>query len=889
MRPNGAVLVGAGLAQQGRAGALTVVGDNSYEGSARDSVERAASTPVQAWAGPPFQADPPIMKSGESIAPTWRQVDMAQHGDQAKARRGGSKAPARGVPGWTCRLAPSNIMSMLRFDHPPSMLDAPSPPLVAGEGKVRPLARALAHAPAGYPSSRFCNVLRILAGLSRPTTPSRTSPPIKASPPVRTPPVWAESRQELCEALPYYRSFQSGLYMHSRVAFGYLLEAFPAPRDIWAHQGKVVISHGGGQCVQTLTPDGRAGPAALKADQARSDARVDTLLTAYERRTPIVLIAGEGYDHLPWTLGCAYVVLGWYWISLVWVEAEHAAFGIPPHPDRTYFHRYKVRFDWVEEQGEPWWLPQPAVPVIQPVTGPAASASSDKAHREPPPSDPLSREGDDMRQPPVLPGLLSRGEVPDLLDVAGQTTARLTLENPQRGAGQTITPAHSSLPALTAGSKQELSASERRWPGEGILVGKTPLVTFRANPDPYDTVAICDWCHQPIIQIYTEGLICVRPTCRAFFMLVTGIGLVPIPPGLSLGYTDGFLQPRQTPQEVKIPYNVVPPEPGQSTPETDKGVGGVAQSGVGSRTLWRGWVCGCCGRANCRYRWEVWECRGCGVTLAPLEPTQTLSLESVQPAHPPFMGDAKVHELSGVGVSTRLTPLGVVLMYTLGTAGKVYHLIASDLSVADGLFERYHVTAATGGWFQRRALKANTATQSPLLTARPVKGQLLAQHFAVNSGASYKYIVDTMSFPFDASPSCILEALAVITDTVDMVLGERVGFNEILSVMYREGQKMSWHDDGEEGLGPVVASLSLGSEAIMSFRAKQPRSEPNATFRLGPQSVRPTPPTALSFTLSHGDVMIMQGREIQRWFDHRVIPQGFRVAATARVIGVGEA
>ncbi len=34
---------------------------------------------------------------------------------------------------------------------------------------------------------------------------------------------------------------------------------------------------------------------------------------------------------------------------------------------------------------------------------------------------------------------------------------------------------------------------------------------------------------------------------------------------------------------------------------------------------------------------------------------------------------------------------------------------------------------------------------------------------------------------------------------VASVLGEAVEFNEILSVMYREGQKMSWHDDGEHG------------------------------------------------------------------------------------------
>ena len=38
-----------------------------------------------------------------------------------------------------------------------------------------------------------------------------------------------------------------------------------------------------------------------------------------------------------------------------------------------------------------------------------------------------------------------------------------------------------------------------------------------------------------------------------------------------------------------------------------------------------------------------------------------------------------------------------------------------------------------------------------------------------------------------------------ISDGVEAVLGERVNFNEVLSVMYREGQKMSWHDDGEEG------------------------------------------------------------------------------------------
>jgi alkylated DNA repair dioxygenase AlkB len=38
-----------------------------------------------------------------------------------------------------------------------------------------------------------------------------------------------------------------------------------------------------------------------------------------------------------------------------------------------------------------------------------------------------------------------------------------------------------------------------------------------------------------------------------------------------------------------------------------------------------------------------------------------------------------------------------------------------------------------------------------------------------------------------------------ITSHVRVVLDEDVAFNELLSVLYREGQKMSWHDDGEEG------------------------------------------------------------------------------------------
>lgn len=45
-----------------------------------------------------------------------------------------------------------------------------------------------------------------------------------------------------------------------------------------------------------------------------------------------------------------------------------------------------------------------------------------------------------------------------------------------------------------------------------------------------------------------------------------------------------------------------------------------------------------------------------------------------------------------------------------------------------------------------------------------------------------------------------------ITERAESVVGHKVEFNEVLSVLYREGQKMSWHDDGEPGTSPVPHS-----------------------------------------------------------------------------------
>ncbi|KLT45973.1 hypothetical protein CC85DRAFT_299148 [Cutaneotrichosporon oleaginosum] len=161
--------------------------------------------------------------------------------------------------GWSSSNISNRLLILLGRPPLPSLPKAESARKVAAKGQEKPLtvregpksSSAKRHAPpfesevrniaatasttsevlsstpptAGIPSRTFAAVMRLVAGLG----PVRLSTPTSRPAPGRAPPVWAQSRQELCEALPYYRAFQSGMYMHKRVPFGYLLDGYPSP------------------------------------------------------------------------------------------------------------------------------------------------------------------------------------------------------------------------------------------------------------------------------------------------------------------------------------------------------------------------------------------------------------------------------------------------------------------------------------------------------------------------------------------------------------------------------------------------------------------------------------------------------------------------------------
>ncbi|KAJ7501989.1 hypothetical protein B0H11DRAFT_1713042, partial [Mycena galericulata] len=179
------------------------------------------------------------------------------------------------------------------------------------------------------------------------------------------------------------------------------------------------------------------------------------------------------------------------------------------------------------------------------------------------------------------------------------------------------------------------------------------------------------------------------------------------------------------------------------------------------------------------------------------------------------------------------------------------------------LFEEYQIQASAGSLlFRRWPLK------KVLPFALFFPGPFLSSYFSQNSGEAYQYVGGSgQTVPFEEASSAVLDARHLIETRVAAAVGTLHCFNEVLSVAYLEKQKMAYHSDDEQGLGPVVAGLSLGSPAVMSFRS----------------IVKHRP--ELSIALLHGDILVMEGTGIQDHYQHTVEPQNFRIAVTARQIG----
>ncbi|KAL9077233.1 MAG: hypothetical protein Q9161_000499 [Pseudevernia consocians] len=235
------------------------------------------------------------------------------------------------------------------------------------------------------------------------------------------------------------------------------------------------------------------------------------------------------------------------------------------------------------------------------------------------------------------------------------------------------------------------------------------------------------------------------------------------------------------------------------------------------------------------------------------------------------------------------------------------------------------------------ALEALQGTKMGLkrhpLENSPVEGEMLTRHFGINYGLPYKFVAAPDSKGFSEAPPAILDALNHLTWAGQDAIqdGSYKPFNELLCLGYMENQKIGMHDDGEEDLGPDIASWSLGGAASMDFKIKSKhwmakdltadtynpelwvlpgsqawkmRIAANAHYKAGriaefetakaelfkflnkdSEKRRKNGPMVLTLELRHGDIVVMHGERIQEIYEHAVKPKGkLRFGLTGRYI-----
>ncbi|KAJ3549725.1 hypothetical protein NM688_g5149 [Phlebia brevispora] len=591
-------------------------------------------------------------------------------------------------------------------------------------------------------------------------------PMLPRAPLPRYPPIWAESRQEVCESFDWFRSYQGGVYFMKGQVKGYLLGGFSASRDLFHNDGRLIISHGGGKAESIHKHNGLLET--LEAsDQMEEDKSVRALLGVYRTKRPVALLIDENYKLFPYDLsskGCTYAVLGWYYIAHAWAEYQFASNTV----GRVV--RYKFAFQWCESQGQPWWMFSSPEDTFNLSHGSPSSTNS---------------------MPPV-----------DELTICMENMTVNTLSDPE---------------------------SHRT----------------------------CQLCGYSSPTVYEQGWMCLQPDCPLFWRRENGEEAPAY-----LTYSQVFLRP--VPLLGESLQSIYPSPPGIEQPSGDV---------TTTRRFCKGWHCSKCGRLSSRYKWEHWECRHIQATYGG-HGRFRFAYEFKHQTTDKNWGQYWYHEeiikplcvlfRSGDTFGTRSTFIlphgrGRIHMLTMNPRGN---------RLADEIFVQYQDEAKDGRLrFRRWPMRAHKC-----------RGTLLTNYFSQNTGEPYQYVGGSENtVPFDQSPKAVVKALNLIHARIrEASIELQNPFNEILSAAYMEEQKMAFHSDSERGLGPVVASLSLGASACMYFRLHA---------RYAFDEMPDENPLVLKLFLRHGDVVVMEGAGVQTCYEHTVVPLNFRIAATARYIG----
>ncbi|KAG9716549.1 hypothetical protein KCU59_g19334, partial [Aureobasidium melanogenum] len=430
----------------------------------------------------------------------------------------------------------------------------------------------------------------------------------------------------------------------------------------------------------------------------------------------------------------------------------------------------------------------------------------------------------------------------------------------------------------------------------------------------------CESCSNEYDQIYLSSWMCLNSKCERFWCLPDGS----TPDAAQLIYDPRFLK-------QKTPWvNEQPPISFRFPLYTTSAIAGEDYKAENLR----GMTCPECGKCNARVKWEGWECTGCGFEHKPkITPLPAASIQDqnypVSDAYPSSHDSALPHIKISVNFSHNYRWITYKFKVSATEEGEVVHGIANKVV-------REEVRGPNQMW-------EHLQTNCHGLVRRELSNALM-NSFTMNYGMPYKFIAAGDSLPFTDAPWPVTEAVSRLNWADRITSGNAVKdkekFNELYLVAYLQDQSMNYHDDGEKGLGSTVATLSLGGRAEMGFRPKSfffhgmksidynrkrmtvmTKDEPlpefpnyelrkqyleeikNANFseseekeRLAEMAtaLRAAYPPKQSCTrvedwvrlsLGHGDIVIMRGAHLQKYYEHGVSPKGLmRYALTCRTV-----
>jgi alkylated DNA repair dioxygenase AlkB len=662
------------------------------------------------------------------------------------------------------------------------------------------------------------------------------------------PEVWAPGRQELCETLPYYKSAHSGCYSNGDSIYAFMFDSCGAGREYI--DSDVIIARMGGD----MESDSKTGLVFQKKDHDIDGRQPQSVRNNITHKNPIVIICGDKNTGAITKMPHRYCVLGWFKPTHVWAEKTSSK--------KKTVTTVRYRFERLDTSKPSWYHPAPAESV------------------EPsPPADAVA------------------------------------------------------LPVKT-----------------------------------------CEECSKPCPQVYLIDWVCTNPYCAAFWKMSNGQEA----PYGDLDYHPGFLLERTTWEREVPPFDLNP------------GVPRIGEHFGDNLSLvnTKGIVCPHCGRCNSRYMLTHWRCDtpGCRWKLQPKHDIVMPSNLSHTPWDMASDGPSLIKSTITPVIRTQVKYHSnyKVIKYTIeGIAGavivaKANKHIVSEPGGADDMFREMQ-TVDVG--LERRMMRKTGSAESKPATSDDKTTQaedeveeqpkaddedhdededehnaeagMRMNAFGMNFGMPYKFIASGDSKSFEEAPVAVRSARSLLNWAQRVFVNDEEGyqdFNEELIFGYMDGQKIKYHDDGEMGLGPRIATLSLGGGATMLLRVKakyysqmsntgvftyeKPLPLPvlessgyHSGFR-GKKTLKPvrdthegrhtaweelkalkeagdgagfrkrskevskelelkrTPGEAiLSFHLTHGDIVLMVGEDIQKFLEHQVEPTAsLRFALTCRTV-----